>query len=77
VSDREQAGLRRPVKICVEESIFHAQTVVRSTTEYRPDGMLFETRFDNPDGSTWVTMREYDSDGHLTKIKPAFRPSNF
>jgi YD repeat-containing protein len=71
MSDREQAGFRGPVKTRVEESIFSSQPMTRTTTEYRPDGMLLETCYDHGGGSTWVTAREYDSDGRLTKIKPA------
>jgi len=71
MSDREQAGFRGPVKICVEESIFHTGPEVRTTTEYRPDGKLLETRSDHKNGFTLMFTHEYDSDGRLTKIKPA------
>jgi YD repeat-containing protein len=71
MSDREQAGFRGPVKICVEESTLPNQAVMRTTTAYRPDGMLLETRRDHGNGSAWVTAREYDSDGRVTRIKPA------
>jgi len=71
MSDREQAGFRGPVKICVEESICADRPVARTTTEYRPDGKLLETRSDHGNGFTWVSAREYDSGGRLTKIKPA------
>lgn len=71
MSDREQAGFRGPVKICVEESISADRPVVRTTTEYRPDGKLLETRSDHGNGFTLMFTHEYDSDGRLTKIKPA------
>jgi YD repeat-containing protein len=71
MSDREQAGFRGPVKICVEESISVDRPVVRTTTEYSPDGKLLETRSDHGNGFTLMFTHEYDSDGRLTKIKPA------
>jgi YD repeat-containing protein len=71
MSDREQAGFRGPVKLCVEESISPDRPVVRTTTEYSPDGKLLETRSDHGNGFAWVSAREYDSAGRLTKIKPA------
>jgi len=71
MSDREQAGFRGPVKICVEESICADWPVVRTATEYRRDGKLLETRSDHGNGFAWVSAREYDSAGRLTKIKPA------
>jgi YD repeat-containing protein len=71
MSDREQAGFRGPVKICVEESISADRPVVRTTTEYRPDGKLLKTRSDHGNGFTLMFTHEYDSDGRLTKVKPA------
>jgi len=71
MSDREQAGFRGPVKICVEESTFPNQPVMRTTTEYRPDGKLVEIRSDHGNGFTLMFKHEYDSDGRLIKIKPA------
>ena len=71
MSDREQASFRGPVKICVEESSFPNQPVVRTTTEYRLDGKLLETRSDHGNGFTLRFTHEYDSEGRLTKIKPA------
>ena len=71
MSDREQAGFRGPVKLCVEESISDDRPVVRTTTEYSPDGKLLETRSDHGNGFTLMFTREYDSDGRLTKVKPA------
>jgi hypothetical protein len=71
MSDREQAGFRGPVKICVEDSTFSDQRVMRTTTEYRPDGKLLETRSDHGNGFTLMFTHEYDSYGRLIKIKPA------
>ena len=71
MSDREQAGFRGPVKMCVEESTFPNGPVVRTTTEYRLDGKLLETRSDHGNGFTLMFTHEYDSEGRLTKIKPA------
>ena len=62
MSDRDKAGLRGPVKTCVEEG-----TKYSITTEYSSDGKLLTTRTTNTDGPEWVSTRTYDADGRLTK----------
>src|SRR5271163_247525 len=62
MSDRDKAGLRGPVKTCVEEG-----TKYLITTEYSSDGKLLTTRTTNTDGPEWVSTRTYDADGRLTK----------
>jgi YD repeat-containing protein len=77
MSDREQRGLRGPVKSCTEESTFPGATdaegktypEVRSeyTTEYDTDGRILATRSGDSDGSQWVTRSSYDASGRLLK----------
>jgi YD repeat-containing protein len=68
MSDREKAGLRGPVKTCVEETTAQPNgTKYSTTTEYSPDGRLLTTRITNTDGSEWVTTQTYDADGRLQK----------
>jgi YD repeat-containing protein len=66
MTDREKAGLRGPVKICVEEGQYHTGGYV-TTTEFTADGRLLSTRHINPDGSEWVTTQTYDPAGRLAK----------
>ena len=55
MTDREKAGLRGPVKSCVEE------TEKRLTaTEYGLDGRLLMTRTSNTDSGR-VTTKNYDA----------------
>jgi YD repeat-containing protein len=61
MTDREKAGLRGPVKSCVEETEKRL-----TTTEYGVDGRLLTTRTSNAD-SGWVTTKTYDADGRLAK----------
>jgi YD repeat-containing protein len=65
--DRENAGLRGPVKNCVEE-IVHPTGTIFLAYEYAADGRLLALRQTNPDGSVSVTSHDYDADGRLTKI---------
>jgi YD repeat-containing protein len=75
MSDREQRGLRGPVKSYTEENIFPGATdaegktypEVRSeyTTEYDTDGRMLATRSGNSDGAQWVTRHIYDASGRL------------
>jgi hypothetical protein len=68
MSDREEAGLRGPVRTCVEETIFpNRDSVLTTTTEYSLDGKLLVVRFANPDGSGWVTTHTYNAEGRLAK----------
>jgi YD repeat-containing protein len=66
MSDREKAGLRGPVRTCLEEIIYPTGKCL-TTTEYSTDGRVLTTRMTQPDGSGWVTTHTYDADGRLTK----------
>ncbi len=64
MSDREKAGLRGPVQICVEDVVY--PTGKFSTTyTYDIDGKLLVNSSKSSNGSDWVTTRTYASDGHL------------
>lgn len=75
--DREKAGLRGPVRTCVEETIYPGATNSDGTqiperkfwytTEYDVDGRVTVIRTHNSDGSEWVTRYIYDTSGHLLK----------
>ena len=64
MSDREQRGLRSPVKSCTEESTYPGMTDADGktypkvyseyTTEYDADGRVVASRSRNSDGSQWV-----------------------
>jgi len=66
MTDREEAGLRGPVKTCVEETHYPNGKSL-TTTEYGLDGRLLATRNSYADGSEWVTTKTYDADGRLVK----------
>ncbi|MGA9390082.1 MAG: hypothetical protein WBV69_06510 [Candidatus Sulfotelmatobacter sp.] len=76
-SEREQRGLRGPVKSCIEERTYSGITDaegkaypdVRSTytTEYDTGGRTLATRVRNFDGSEWLTRYSYDPSGRLLK----------
>jgi YD repeat-containing protein len=78
MSDREQRGLRGPVKSCTEESTHAGMTDADGknypeihweyTTEYDVDGRILSTRRRNSDGSQWVTSYAYDASGRLLKV---------
>ena len=59
MSDREKAGLRGPVKSCVEGF---------TETIYDEAGRLLTTRHVNPGFRDWLCTRSYDEAGRLTKI---------
>src|SRR5690242_18016399 len=69
MSDRDNAGLRGPVKTLTEEQVFSdadgQQSRTTTTTHYDPDGRILENRMENPDGSGWITSYTYHSDGRL------------
>jgi YD repeat-containing protein len=75
MSDREQYGLRGPVKSCTEESTFSGVTDgdgktypgfhSESTTEYDADGRTLATRSRSSDGSEWATLYSYGPSGRL------------
>jgi len=77
MSDREQRGLRGPVKSCTEESTHpgmtdadgkaYPQVHLEYTTEYDTDGRMLVTRSRNSDGSQWVTRHVHYASGQLLK----------
>jgi YD repeat-containing protein len=68
MSDREKAGLRGPVRTCIEESNLPYGGKYSTTREYSPDGRLLATHAPNSDGSEWLSTRTYHADGRLAKI---------
>jgi YD repeat-containing protein len=68
VTDREKAGLRGPVKTCVEEIVQSTTDTTSLAFEYAVDGRLLTCLQTIPDGSQWITTYTYDSDGRLTEI---------
>ena len=78
LSEREQAGLRGPVKAYVEETTYPPQPLANGKetpemkrwekTEYDVDGHVIAKRFRNPDGSEWVTRFIYSPAGMLLKV---------
>ena len=66
MSDREKAGLRGPVKTCLEETVYPTGKYL-TTTEYSTDGRVLTIRTPQPDGSEWVSSNIYDTNGHLVK----------
>jgi hypothetical protein len=79
MSEREQRGLRGPVKSCTEESTYPGMTdadgktypEVHSeyTTEYDTGGRILATRRSQSVGSEWVTRYSYDPSGRLLKTR--------
>jgi YD repeat-containing protein len=67
MSDRETAGLRGPVKMCVEESVHSKDTKSSTTSEYRSDGMLLTIRYDDA-GPERVFTHVYDGAGRSLSI---------
>jgi YD repeat-containing protein len=77
MSDREQQGLRGPVKSFTEESTYPVSTSADGKTypdvhseyvkEYDADGRILGIRIRNSDGSQWVTRYSYDSSGRLLR----------
>jgi RHS Repeat len=77
MSDRQQRGLRGPVKSCTEESTYSGATdaggktypEVHSeyTTEYDKDGRIASAGHINSDGSQWIIRYLYDDSGWLLK----------
>jgi hypothetical protein len=78
MSDREQKGLRGPVKTCVEETTYPDVTAPDGTqvperkssytTEYDVTGHIVWVRFGNTGGSEWVSRYSYGASGQLLKI---------
>lgn len=79
MSEREQRGLRGPVKSCIEESSYTGMTDAEGktypevhseyTTEYDTGGRILAARSSNSDGSEWVTRYSYDPSGRLLKTR--------
>lgn len=77
MSEREQRGLRGPVKSCAEESTYagmtdtagktHPEVHSEYTTEYDINGRIVATLSSNSNGSQWVTRYAYDASGRLLK----------
>jgi len=67
MTDREKAGLRGLVKMCIEE-IVHSTGTSSIASEYSLDGKLVTRRHMSPDSSVWITTYEYGADGRLTKF---------
>ena len=78
LSEREQAGLRGPVKSYVEESTYPPQPLANGKetpeikrwekTEYDIEGHVVVRRFRYADNSEWVTRYTFSPDGLLLKI---------
>ncbi len=67
MTDREQAGLRGRVRICMRE--YEHRGDRRSTeTIYDVLGNLLVTRTIYPESQDWVSTRTYDATGRLSKI---------
>lgn len=77
MSDREQQGLRGPVKTCVEESKRDAfvaddgrhfpELNSTYTKEFSEEGRNVVTRMLSPGGPEWVSRTVYDSSGNFLK----------
>jgi YD repeat-containing protein len=70
MTDREQAGLRGPVRICdIEQDYVQPDHhwVLRTSTEFSPAGNLLEQRHWNPDGSEWSLICRYDDRGRISQ----------
>jgi hypothetical protein len=67
MSDREKAGLRGPVRTCVEETILPEDRTHSITTEYGADGRLLTLRTIHSDGTEWIRTQSYEADGRLAK----------
>jgi hypothetical protein len=75
MTEREQAGLRGPVKTCIQETTILSDPAnniperkFSTTTDYDLSGRVLSVRNSNPDGSEWVSTRTYDASGRLQKV---------
>ena len=68
MSDRETAGLRGAVKVCVEESLGSPGSKSTTTSEYTLDGRLLTLRYDYTDASESVFTYAYDDAGRSLSI---------
>jgi YD repeat-containing protein len=77
ISQREQDGLRGPVKSCVEETTYSSTTGPNglptapytswSERDYDQGGDILVRLDRNPDGSMWAVRDTYDASGELIK----------
>lgn len=77
MSQREEHGLRGPVKTCIEESTRAALVTpdgteipelnTSHTNEFDEEGRVIETRMRNPGAAGWVSRTLYDSSGKFLK----------
>jgi YD repeat-containing protein len=78
MSEREQRGLRGPVKSCTEERTYpggvggdgreYPEFQSENTTEYDIDGRVLSTRSRNSDGTYFVTRYSHDDSGRLLNV---------
>lgn len=68
MTDRAQAGLRGPVRMCAIERDYvypDHHWVLHTDSTFSEDGNLLEQHHRNPDGSTWSTLCRYDDEGRI------------
>lgn len=79
MTDREEAGLRGPVKTCGIECDYvypDKRWVMHTSDAFSPEGNLLERRHRNPDGSQWSILCRYDDGGRiLDKVYARGEPS--
>ncbi len=70
MTDREQAGLRGPVKACAVEADYvypDRRRAMHTITTFSTVGDLLEQRHRNPDGSEWSIVCSYDNLGRISQ----------
>lgn len=79
MTDREEAGLRGPVKTCCIECDYvdpDKHWVMQTSHSFTPQGSLLEQRHRNPDGSHWSIVCQYDEVGRIRdKVYSRAEPS--
>ncbi len=78
LSEREQSGLRGPVKSLIEEVTLPAWVApdgkeatgasARTEMDYDVEGRLIATLFRNADGTVWATRYSYGAAGELLRV---------
>jgi YD repeat-containing protein len=74
MTEREQAGLRGPIKLCrnaTEYVCSEPSRTMYTDDTFSPQGQLLERRHCNPDGSHWVTSLRYGEHGRLIEKEEA------